>query len=99
MKTQLNQYFEDDKVFEIFLDKMKEKLPCIFRINTANPFWNDFRKILTLTIVKNFHCLTIVKSPYHLTKVSTPYCLTIVKDLYCLTIIKNPYCLTTVQKP
>jgi 16S rRNA C967 or C1407 C5-methylase (RsmB/RsmF family) len=26
---------------------MREKLPCVFRINTANPYWHEFRKILT----------------------------------------------------
>lgn len=26
---------------------MKEKLPCVFRINVANPFWNEFRDLLT----------------------------------------------------
>lgn len=26
----------DDKLFETFLDKMKEKLPCVFRLNKAN---------------------------------------------------------------
>ena len=34
---------------------MREKLPCIFRINTANPYWLEFRKILTSPdIVRSF---------------------------------------------
>jgi 16S rRNA C967 or C1407 C5-methylase (RsmB/RsmF family) len=28
----------DEAAFKLFLDKMKEKLPCVFRMNKANPF-------------------------------------------------------------
>ena len=34
---------------------MREKLPCVFRINTANPYWSIFREMLTdPNLVKNF---------------------------------------------
>ncbi len=46
-RTQLAQYFENEEQFQLFIDKMREKLPCVFRINTANPFWENFREILT----------------------------------------------------
>lgn len=55
-KENLKQYFQNDKsnlnlndtkeenfneeAFKLFLEKMKTKLPCVFRINKANPFVN-----------------------------------------------------------
>lgn len=45
-RTQLAPYFENEEQFQFFVDKMKEKLPCVFRINTANPFWERFREML-----------------------------------------------------
>jgi 16S rRNA C967 or C1407 C5-methylase (RsmB/RsmF family) len=53
-RVQLAKYFENEGQFQLFIDKMREKLPCVFRINTANPFWKKFRDILTdENIVKN----------------------------------------------
>lgn len=43
MKNQLKQYFNSDEEFALFLDKLREKLPSVFRINVSNPFWKEFR--------------------------------------------------------
>lgn len=45
-KTQLGQYFENQSSWETFLSKLKEKLPCVFRVSKAHPFHKDFLKIL-----------------------------------------------------
>ena len=45
-KGQFQKYFDNDKEFELFLQKLKEKLPSVFRINTANGYWKEFQKRL-----------------------------------------------------
>ena len=42
----MNNYFSDEKEFTFFIDKLKEKLPSVFRINTANSYWEEFQKRL-----------------------------------------------------
>ena len=45
-KTQLGQYFPTPESWETFLAKLKEKLPCVFRVSKAHPFHKDFLKLL-----------------------------------------------------
>jgi multisite-specific tRNA:(cytosine-C5)-methyltransferase len=42
----LAQYFENDSQFDLFIEKMKEKLPCVFRVNPANNYWREYREHL-----------------------------------------------------
>jgi 16S rRNA C967 or C1407 C5-methylase (RsmB/RsmF family) len=42
----LKEYFENDEQFEVFLEKLREKLPCVFRINPANSYYKQFKQIL-----------------------------------------------------
>lgn len=45
-KNQLKQYLPNDSEFEIFLEKMREKLPCVFRINPSNQYYKEFKSLL-----------------------------------------------------
>ncbi len=42
----MKQYFDSDDQFELFLEKLREKLPCVFRINPAHPYAKEFKAIL-----------------------------------------------------
>ena len=40
-KTQLSQYLPTQEDFNVFLSKLKEKLPTVFRISKSHPFFNN----------------------------------------------------------
>ena len=46
-KTQLSEYFKTEEEFESFINKLKEKLPSVFRISRAHPFKKTFEKLIT----------------------------------------------------
>ena len=42
-QNQLAEYFKSDEEFNLFLEKLREKLPSVFRVNVSNPYWKEFR--------------------------------------------------------
>ena len=46
-KTQLSEYFKNEEEFQSFINKLKEKLPSVFRISRAHPFKKNFEKLIT----------------------------------------------------
>lgn len=46
-KIQLGTYFPTEESFKAFIAKLKEKLPCVFRINKSHQYSKQFHTILT----------------------------------------------------
>ena len=45
-KKQLAQFFPNEEKFEELLSKLREKLPCVFRLNKAHHFHEGFKNLL-----------------------------------------------------
>ena len=45
-KNQLAQIFKSEEKFEELLSKLREKLPCVFRLSKAHPFHEGYKKLL-----------------------------------------------------
>ena len=45
-KNQLSQFFPTEEKFEELLSKLREKLPCVFRISKAHHFHEGYKKLL-----------------------------------------------------
>ena len=45
-KNQFTQFFPTSEKFEELLSKLREKLPCVFRISKAHPFHEGYHKML-----------------------------------------------------
>ena len=45
-KTQFSKIFTTPEKFEELISKLREKLPCVFRISKAHPFHEGYKKIL-----------------------------------------------------
>ena len=45
-KNQLSALLPEEATFKAFLEKLKEKLPCVFRVNKAHGFAKAFLQLL-----------------------------------------------------
>ena len=45
-KNQFTQFFPTQEKFEELLSKLREKLPCVFRLSKAHPFHEGYKKML-----------------------------------------------------
>ena len=45
-KNQFSQFFPTPEKFEELLSKLREKLPCVFRLSKAHPFHEGYKKML-----------------------------------------------------
>ena len=45
-KKQFSKIFSSPEYFEELISKLREKLPCFFRISKAHPFHENYKKLL-----------------------------------------------------
>ena len=65
-KTQFNNYFPNPETFDELLSKLKEKLPCVFRLSKAHNFHIGYKNLLlNQQFLKN-----LLQDSYNLIKIS-----------------------------